>query len=64
MSELGIIAVSADGITLVVAVIGCAALRCGWIEGTLTVRVVPPWKRGPAGGKPAKAEPPDGGGAG
>lgn len=48
-----IVAVSADVLAVTVIVAACVALRHGLIDGQLTVRAVPPWKRSGPGPKSA-----------
>jgi hypothetical protein len=55
--ELVIIAASADGLAVLVIAIGAAAISRGWVEGSVTVKVVPPWKRRGTEPKEPKAEP-------
>jgi hypothetical protein len=43
-------------VVLLIAVV-TAAIRCGWVEGSLSVKVVPPWKRGTPQPKAPPREP-------
>lgn len=45
MSELEVIATVAGGLSVLAAVLGYAAIALGYVEGTVTVRVVPRRKR-------------------
>lgn len=48
MTELEVVTSTLGGLTALITVLGFAAVSRGWVEGSVTVRVVPPWKRHPA----------------
>ena len=45
MTELEVIAAVAGGLAVLAAVLGYAAVALGYVEGTLTLRIVPRRKR-------------------
>lgn len=45
MTELEVITAALGGLSALIVVAGTTAVSRGWVEGSVTVRVVPPWKR-------------------
>jgi len=56
VTELEVITTAVGILAVLVLAIGAAASSRGWVEGSVTVRVVPPWKRRGAEPKAPKAE--------
>jgi hypothetical protein len=47
--------VAAACIVALLIVLAAAAVRCGWVEGSATVKLIPPWKRQRPEPKPVSA---------
>lgn len=61
MTELEIITTAAGGLAVLAAAIVARALSRGWVEGSVTLRVIPPWKRRAPGREAAQDGPASGG---
>jgi len=57
VTELEVITTAVASLAVLVLAIGAAASSRGWVEGSVTVKVVPPWKRRGTEPKAPKAEP-------